>query len=217
MGEFYIDKVINNEYAITNCVYIKTKSLNYIEIDNGIKHGIFKVLEDKTIDSKQVLLNNFQRLWFNNATGTKVQIKSISIGLIEPIKNITFYVSSLSPNKNPLIEITDDVIAQIKTELNGIPVQNDLKLIGYNKKITLMPIDLNMSDSNKIINMDTTINIISTCKNIIVETSDTKELFKGDFNFIEMGIGGLDKQFEIIFRRAFSSRLIPEKISRVPR
>ena len=27
-----------------------------------------------------------------------------------------------------------------------------------------------------------------------------------------MGIGGLDKQFEIIFRRAFSSRLIPDKV-----
>lgn len=30
-----------------------------------------------------------------------------------------------------------------------------------------------------------------------------------------MGIGGLDKQFEIIFRRAFSSRLIPDKVLKI--
>jgi vesicle-fusing ATPase len=33
-----------------------------------------------------------------------------------------------------------------------------------------------------------------------------KQLFKKDFNFKELGIGGLDAQFEEIFRRAFNSR-----------
>lgn len=33
-----------------------------------------------------------------------------------------------------------------------------------------------------------------------------KKLFKKNFNFNELGIGGLDKQFDTIFRRAFNSR-----------
>lgn len=33
-----------------------------------------------------------------------------------------------------------------------------------------------------------------------------------DWNFEEMGIGGLDNEFATIFRRAFASRLWPSKI-----
>ncbi len=36
------------------------------------------------------------------------------------------------------------------------------------------------------------------------------QLFKSkDFNFENLGIGGLDSQFEQIFRRAFASRVFP--------
>lgn len=36
-----------------------------------------------------------------------------------------------------------------------------------------------------------------------------KQLFKADFNFQSLGIGGLDKEFAEIFRRAFNSRRYP--------
>jgi vesicle-fusing ATPase len=39
-----------------------------------------------------------------------------------------------------------------------------------------------------------------------------KEIFKKNFNFQEMGIGGLDKEFEEIFRRAFNSRRYPQAV-----
>jgi len=34
-----------------------------------------------------------------------------------------------------------------------------------------------------------------------------KEIFKKNFNFNEIGIGGLDNEFGKIFRRIFTSRL----------
>lgn len=41
-----------------------------------------------------------------------------------------------------------------------------------------------------------------------------------DFNFERMGIGGLDKEFSDIFRRAFASRVFPpdivEQMGRIP-
>lgn len=40
------------------------------------------------------------------------------------------------------------------------------------------------------------------------------KLFAKGFNFEELGIGGLDAQFKEIFRRAFSSRLVPPEILR---
>lgn len=39
-----------------------------------------------------------------------------------------------------------------------------------------------------------------------------KKIFKKDFNFQELGIGGLDREFEEIFRRAFNSRRYPPSI-----
>ena len=39
--------------------------------------------------------------------------------------------------------------------------------------------------------------------------SRNENLFKKDFNFDSMGIGGLDEQFKTIFRRAFASRIFP--------
>lgn len=212
MSEYIIGKVDGSEQASTNCVFVKSKSLNYIEINTGTKSGIFKVLEDKTIESNQICCNNLQRMWLESILGAKVQSKLISIGLVKPLDKITLYAKNLLPQKNSLVVINDDIITQIKMELEGIPVQSELKLIGYEKKLSLVPLNLNSNDFNKVISSNTDVKIISTDKTILLETSDTKELFNGDFNFTEMGIGGLDKQFEIIFRRAFSSRLIPDKI-----
>jgi vesicle-fusing ATPase len=214
MTEYIVGKVSNNEQASSNCVYVKSKKLDYLEVNYNGRKGIFKVLEDISIEPNQLCFNTFQRTWLISALGTKINTNSISNGLMKSLNTITFLASNLYPKNNRLIEITDETIDMIKEDLIGIPIQSDLKLIGYNKKLSLVPIDLDMDYDNKIISADTEIKIISTDKTILVETSNTKELFKGDFNFMEMGIGGLDKQFEIIFRRAFSSRLIPEKVLR---
>lgn len=39
-----------------------------------------------------------------------------------------------------------------------------------------------------------------------------KEIFRADFDFEKMGIGGLDKEFSAIFRRAFASRVFPPAV-----
>ena len=45
------------------------------------------------------------------------------------------------------------------------------------------------------------------------QTTVNSSLFKTkDFSFEKLGIGGLDKQFEDIFRRAFSSRVFPQSV-----
>ena len=36
-----------------------------------------------------------------------------------------------------------------------------------------------------------------------------ESLFRSDFDFAKMGIGGLNTQFQTMFRRAFGSRLFP--------
>merc|ERR1719203_1759168 len=41
-----------------------------------------------------------------------------------------------------------------------------------------------------------------------------RSIFRPDFNFEELGIGGLDKEFGNIFRRAFAARVFPPHVIR---
>ena len=47
---------------------------------------------------------------------------------------------------------------------------------------------------------------------IVSDRIQEKKLFKEGFNFNELGIGGLDKEFQEIFRRAFNSRRYPPSV-----
>lgn len=44
------------------------------------------------------------------------------------------------------------------------------------------------------------------------KSNKMKTIFRADFKFEDMGVGGLNKEIQDIFRRAFSSRRIPTSI-----
>jgi len=47
---------------------------------------------------------------------------------------------------------------------------------------------------------------------IFLTKTGQKEIFKKNFNFNDIGIGGLDSEFGKIFRRIFTSRLYPQQV-----
>jgi|694.fasta_scaffold92909_4 vesicle-fusing ATPase len=65
-----------------------------------------------------------------------------------------------------------------------------------------------------VLSKDTIIEIIPSDDTKFSGLNTKQVSFKGNFNFKEMGIGGLDKQFATIARRAIISRIIPEKIAK---
>ena len=212
MSEYIVEKLSSADKAGTNCVYMKNPQSTHVNITTNLHLGTFKVLCDPTLKSNQIGMGTFARTWFDLTLGKSVYINTIDDEQIEPLNKITWIAKNINPKKNSYIEITDETIEQIKNELIGtVPIEN-LQFACYDSSLILTPIDL-VSNTNNVINLDTKINIISTDKTIHIDTTnDSKELFKGNFNFLELGIGGLDKQFEIIFRRAFTSRLIPNKV-----
>lgn len=62
----------------------------------------------------------------------------------------------------------------------------------------------------------TTINLVKAAgSNLTISGLESKQsnlIFKQDFSFEKMGIGGLDKEFQDIFRRAFASRIFPASV-----
>lgn len=211
--EFIVDKLTDCALASTNSVYVQSKKQDYIELYNETnnKKAIFKVLKDNSIVSNEIiLLNAYQRTYMGTTLNTKLKCKYVT-EKIQNIESITFVAKNLLSKANPNVEINDDTVKNITTELNGVVAVKDLQL-SYMNKISLIPNDIKDDDLNKTIGPDTKIKIISTDKSINIDCSNDMELFNGNFNFQDLGIGGLDKQFEIIFRRAFSSRLIHKDI-----
>ena len=61
---------------------------------------------------------------------------------------------------------------------------------------------------------ETEIELSSSHKNFKISNTSNKlkTIFRPDFKFEDMGVGGLDSQIQSIFRRAFSSRRLPQSI-----
>jgi vesicle-fusing ATPase len=105
----------------------------------------------------------------------------------------------------------------LRTKFEAVPIIKELSYLFFDKVRLIITVDKvnNKEILNKntlyLISSETEINIISLSPKIIIP-SNNKHLFKSNFNFNEMGIGGLDNEFETIFRRAFATRLLPNKI-----
>jgi vesicle-fusing ATPase len=200
-------------YAKLNCVFVNTLFSNYVEIVCGQKKAIYRVKENKNIKSNEIALNLYQRTYLNVPLEKKVMINLVNDFDNKIINNITFLAK---PIKKTLFEINDEVLQSIKDQYNDLFVVKNHEY-SYENLISLNAIEMFGSSNNPIysglVTPDTKITIISPDKLITITTSEAdKNLFKGEFDFQQMGIGGLDKQFEIVFRRAFSSRLIPDKV-----
>lgn len=212
MTEYIVDKLSNPAFANTNCVYLKSKKCNYLKIIIASKFVLFKVEEDPSIQSNNIIcMNSYQRMYLKCELGSKIMVEHVvKSQKYETIEMVTFIIKNLAVKRYPNIQITDEIIEQIQEQLEGIPISDALQLV-FENKLNMSVCDIN--SNNKIIGANTKIKFISVDTSIeIVASTVEPELFKSNFNFVEMGIGGLNKEFEFVFRRAFSSRLIPDKI-----
>jgi vesicle-fusing ATPase len=100
-----------------------------------------------------------------------------------------------------------ELIAKITvTGCGGISIGSD----GSNKEPS-------MNERRGILSAQTEIEVVSgDSGSIRIQSSKTqsRNIFRPDFNFEDLGIGGLSKEFGDIFRRAFASRVFPPKMIR---
>jgi vesicle-fusing ATPase len=193
--------------SITNKVFINNTFSHYIKVTKNNNFGIFLVDDNSSLNNNSIIMTQLQRTYFKIELNDTVLIEAYNKELTEH-KEITFIIERKT-NKNKIV-IDEKMYNSIKLDLMHIPIIKGMKYYSNNLIFTSALED----DYIKIIDEDTIINFIVVCENVIVEfnNNETKSIFKSEFNFKELGIGGLDKQFEVIFRRAFASRAIPNKI-----
>ncbi len=193
--------------SILNKVFVNKVFSNYIKITKNNKFGIFLVDDNSSLNDNNISMNQLQRTFFNAELNSSISVKAYNKEL-EAHKEITFVIERNTKKNNIIID--EKMCNNIKHDLLSVPIINGMKYYSNNLIFTPALED----DYIKDIDLESNIKFVSMCQNVIVEfnNNETKSIFKTEFNFKELGIGGLDKQFEVIFRRAFASRAIPTNI-----
>jgi vesicle-fusing ATPase len=211
MTEFLTSQQKEASHALTNCVYINNESLNGICL---IQNLPFYVKRSPLYDNNAIGLNMYQRLHMSLSLNVPISITK-NTQPINFLKTLTVYIS---PRPSQNVKHTfdfEDLDKCFKMKFNNIPIIPNLKYsFNPTEHILVVLFDKICAPDNSInlINEETEITYISTSSGIVIPSNKGHNLFKGNFNFNEMGIGGLDDEFGTIFRRAFSTRLLPETI-----
>ncbi len=198
-----------NSHALTNCIYINQEELEGICFAN--KKPFF-VKHSTMYEKNKVGLNMKQRVFMSLSFDTPVTIEKFS-GTVEYLPNVTMNIST-RPGISSQFEFThEEIVNQIKMKFNNIPlIQNLAYTLEIDGNVFFLVITKVQDNKVICLNEDTNIEVVSLSPNLRIPSVKGNTLFKGNFNFNELGIGGLDQEFETIFRRAFSTRLLPESI-----
>ncbi len=233
-GYLTIFKHNDTTTAFKNSVFLNPKfiGVDYIQIYDykpnmvGEKpkeyQGIvYRVRYLNDVSENQIVFNSAAREFLGFTIGSQVKIKPyLPIYLQKQIvSNASIIIETVSKTKQD-IQIDDDELELIKANLFQIPLSTSHKYF-YSSQISGIQLQMfligqtkNQVLQNVIIDENTDVEFTTLSPNIKIKISQSSNMFKGNFNFQEMGIGGLDKQFEIIFRRAFASRVIPDKVAK---
>lgn len=212
---YSINQLIDQKYAFTNCVYFSSNCIKFpafIEINHFIlKTDCYPYLESVNIDALQIGVNPTIRKLCKLALHDRIKIEEFKMPQTI-VKNIKIL---LKKDKQTLNVINFDetyIFYQILEILNNhIPVIKMCYYIKLDEDVYQIQI-LDISNIG-IISKDTQIEFNQLNSNInIINPNKSLNLFKKTINIEELGIGGLTDEFLIIFRKVFSSRLLPKNV-----
>ncbi|KAJ3439945.1 vesicle-fusing atpase [Anaeramoeba flamelloides] len=203
---------------------------------------VYTICPHKKVKKGCITLSNIQKISLDIGRNDKVQIIPWSVPKTSIyISKITFEVDFMIKNRsNPTIDATKlarRVISNFQNQVFSVGqefvIDYDVYYLRLSAKSletmeleSILKIDKDEKENEKN-ELELTINE----RGILVSQSqirfDKKQgaqlklkgggsggssLFKSDWNFEDMGIGGLDSEFSNIFRRAFASRVFPPNV-----
>jgi vesicle-fusing ATPase len=218
------DRARFNQFAVNGRIYAQVKGFTYwLEPDDVTPAG-------------SLAFNSFQRLCGQIQENDSVVVDMMSRDALGPILGtLKVAVDVYPPNKTaPQVEIesvqVEELIRKnfenhVFTTKQYFPISLEVNGMKIVVKVTVMgcggiALEGNgdapqLMEHRGILSSQTEIDVVSGDSGSIRVHSDkpqSRNLFRPDFNFEDLGIGGLSKEFGDIFRRAFASRVFPAKI-----
>jgi SpoVK/Ycf46/Vps4 family AAA+-type ATPase len=219
---YKVAKLPNNQDAQYNGLYLYAPTSKYVQIMSGDDiTGPFKIIKSGFMCQDEIGIGStFRDLIQIDTTNSYVALIDIPEPKIVYLKTMAFVIETFSSqSRKQTITVNEELLDEIKTQFSDIPMIDGCAYSLKNKYMltpSFEPNDINSDPHNLVllIGPDTSVHFV-TKPNYILDIdlpNEQTSIFKSNFNFEEIGIGGLDKQFGIIFRRAFSSRLLPKKL-----
>ncbi len=226
---FHINKLPTSTDAQYNSIFIRETSSKYIKIlKNNKEYGPFKTRSSPSMGANELGLGLYHREALQVVFNEVVQVRCMDEAASSPMEldDMAFIIEPLGSNKT--ITVDEVMLGDIKREFANVPMiagwaysfRNKYKLVPEFTTGCLSPSGQGLT---AVIGTEDAVYCMGENTNVHFATkptftlnidlpNETNRVFKSNFNFVEIGIGGLDKQFEVIFRRAFASRLLPKKI-----
>lgn len=196
----------------TSQVYDPTKTY-YAKIGKFI----YKIDHNADLTKNQIMMNAMQREETSNIDTKNIEVieySELKKNLDENTKSIAVKVS-LYTDKKTMVNIEKDKFSRsLKDYLVDAKMilSNQQKLYYKDSKGTHYILCISTHSGKSItIGMSTEVILEEDSQNIIL--TDNQPMLKMNLNLVDLGIGGLDEEFNIMFRRAFSSRMLkPDSI-----
>jgi len=200
--------LLTNEHAFSNAVFLEKSSSDFIEINRQV----FRVKSAPGYASGRIGLSLQQRLFLQVTNTTELHVQPFT-GQLHVLPSATIAITPLPSSQTDLIKFDATRFIDDLREA-FVPIHEGLKYNFRLGDVVVQCLITGNPDTHKawVIGESTLLNIVSTSPRIHIPSSATPSLFKGDFDFKSMGIGGLDAEFNTIFRRAFAPRLLPETL-----
>ncbi|XP_065212547.1 vesicle-fusing ATPase 1-like isoform X2 [Planococcus citri] len=223
------NKAVVNEYDFES-------NVKYIEVNtNSGHHYVFTVCMDKNVDRGTIGFSLPQRKWAELSLNQDIEVKPCNVSecLCLIVVEADFIAKKAATTeaydtdqmaKEFLVQFSgmafscgQQLVFQFQDKkLLSLTVKSleaaDLSAIKAGRESKPRPAKLGRCLADTIIQFEkaegSSINLIGKSKGKIVRQS----IINPDWDFNKMGIGGLDREFNAIFRRAFASRVFPPEV-----
>jgi len=234
-------KLESAKLAYTNLVYVHPQDFRALRVQNGkeVKYltltcenstAIFSFEEIPTATTPgEIMLNTFQRSVLNSSVGQMIQITPFWPGENDFLDKMTIRTKLANEKKGSDKSYKSEQLE----ELFKASFLNQVMTCGHTLAVDVAGVALLLTIQNcscldlsggssvaprGILLEKTGVTFTKAPESTIkitgsAATSSTSSMIFGpNFNFEQMGIGGLDKEFASIFRRAFASRVFPAEV-----
>ncbi|KAL3234930.1 Vesicular-fusion protein SEC18 [Nakaseomyces bracarensis] len=231
----------NNSYALANVVAVNPNSFpnnSYIVVDNLF---VFTTRHSPEVAPQNIGFNGNQRTWGGWSLNQSVVVQPFDLlrhtGKRTYIGNMDVEISFRSRGKavNTKFDQADLSRHFLKTFETQVfaPTQYlifeykghvfDVKIRGL-QAIDIGEVQPNLQMSSNIETKSILTNqskiffykgrdgLVNLSASATLQTTNTNAVIRPDFKFEDLGVGGLDKEFTKIFRRAFASRIFPPSV-----
>eukprot|EP00927_Polykrikos_kofoidii_P064950 TRINITY_DN60754_c0_g1_i1.p1 TRINITY_DN60754_c0_g1~~TRINITY_DN60754_c0_g1_i1.p1 ORF type:complete len:726 (-),score=139.50 TRINITY_DN60754_c0_g1_i1:51-2228(-) len=222
------------ELAMTNKVYVSQQDLvqlcgtgpQYVEV----KGCIFSLAANASVQTGTVCFNKVQREWARIAIDTAIFVKGYVPPASSDIGTATVEVDFYLKRTTPPVEMNETEIEEAfrkcyTSQVLAVSQTMALEVSGHLLKFTMSAmagLDLGTGKpvgkiSSGVYSSHTELTFQqgpSGKLQVLSTKGGQRSIFRPDFNFEDLGIGGLSKEFGDIFRRAFAARIFPPHVVR---